>query len=185
MKMILLAALAVPAIGPAAPTDPARAERLQAIAKERAEQDQRYASDPCLRRRGNAWQQLRWRDCLKFGPRQRMQGVWYDGFEESGFVPNVRTVSLIRDLIKDANPEFDIYLDIDRVAAFRLIKMPQFHICTRAVAIEFIGRRSVEAGAYYTGDSNYVIVVDRVIRGRFFGNVQSNRPGGRDRKCGS
>ena len=178
MKMLAIVAAMVMLGG-----DPPQSS--QTVREMMAAYDASMAKDPCLRREGSAWAQLRWSQCLKFGRPQRMHGVWFWGFEESGFVPNVRRVRLVRNLFdKQGMPEFTTYLEIDLPAALRRIKVPQSHGCTQAIAIDFIGRRSVKRGAYYTGTNDAVIVVDRVIGGRFLGVVKSvGPPGWEKRKC--
>ena len=79
------------------------------IERFQAEQEKRMEANPCLRREGEAWAHVGWRNCLKFKPAERMHGVWYLGFEESGFVPNVDTVPLTRDLLKGESKEFQTF----------------------------------------------------------------------------
>ena len=122
-------------------------------------------------------------ECTGMGPTQQMHGVWYTGFEESGFVPNVGSVPLVREIsVHIHNPEFDTLLEIDANAALRRIGQPSTDPCTRAVAIEFIGRRSVKPGPYYASDDGHAVVVDRLLSARLIGKVR-DRVNGRDRRC--
>jgi hypothetical protein len=61
--------------------------------------------------------------------------------------------------------------------------LPEGDRCTRAVAIEFIGRRSAERGAYYAGDDGEVIVVDRLLGGRLIGKIRTRGLPGYDGWC--
>lgn len=180
MKLIMLALLsALTAAGPIL-SDPGRDERLKAIARERAEQDQRNASDPCLRRDGDSWEILRWRDCLKLGPATRMRGVWYYGFEESGFVPNVRTVPLSRRMHVKWR-ELDTVLDVDLEQAMRVRRVKLGLPCTTAIAIDFIGREAtIPAEGGVLPRAKRVIAVDRVLDARLVGIVRTI---GRPRQC--
>ena len=180
MKVVLAVLLLSNALADAKPVDPGRDVRLETIAKERAEEDRRNAADPCLRRDGNDWILLRWRDCLKFSPPRRMQGVWYYGFEETGFVPNVRTVSLVRrPHVKW--PELDTVLDVDLAQVMKARRIKLGLPCTTAIAIDFVGRDAVmPVGGVAQPRAKRIIAVDRVVDARLVGIVRTD---GRPRRC--
>lgn len=158
----------------------AKAEpQLNEIQRAQAEFERQLEKNPCVRRNGNVWESLRYRDCLEFLPAERMHGVWFYGFEESGFIPNVDKVELTRDLMGGNNPEFEILLEIDRSQAIRDFGVPPIkNGCTQAIAVEFIGRRSAKSGPYYTGPKDDVIAVDRLLSARPLGIVSSKFPNG-------
>lgn len=160
--------------------DPGREARLATIAKERAQEDRRYAADPCLRREGDDWTILRWRDCLKLGPAKRMRGVWYYGFEESGFIPNVRTVSLVR-RAHVRWPELATVLDVDLVQVMQARRIKLGLPCTTAISIEFVGREAVlPVGGVVQPTAKKIIAVDRVVDARLVGIVRTI---GRPKRC--
>ena len=121
------------------------------IERFQAEQEKRMEANPCLRREGEAWAHVGWRNCLKFKPAERMHGVWYLGFEESGFVPNVDTVPVTRDLLKRESREFQTFLEVVSFQVLKQLGLPEGDGCTRAIAIEFIGRKSAGPGKETTG----------------------------------
>lgn len=180
MKLGVVAMLVLLAQAGSAPSDPGQAARIKALAEERAAEDRRRASDPCLRRDGDDWTLLRWRDCLKLGPATRMHGVWYYGFEESGFVPNVRTVPLSRRMnVKWRALDTVLDVDVEQVMRVRRIKLGL--PCTTAIAINFIGREAViPAEGVVLPTAKRVIAVDRVLDARLVGIV---RTVGRPRQC--
>ena len=180
MNLGIVAILALFAQGGPAPSDPGRAARIKALAEERAAEDRRNASDPCLRRDGDDWTIIRWRDCLKLGPATRMRGVWYYGFEESGFVPNVRTVPLSRRMHVKWR-ELDTVLDVDLEQVMQIRRVKLGLPCTTAIAIDFIGREAViPAEGVVLPRAKRVIAVDRVLDARLVGIV---RTVGRPRQC--
>ena len=120
--------------------------------------------------------------CVEMGPQKRMHGVWYTGFEESGFVPDVRTVPLERTLDGET-PEYRTMLENDAVEALRELGLPEEDRCIRAVAIEFLGRRSVKPGPYYVGPDDELIAVDRLLGGRLIGRVRTRGLPGYDEQC--
>jgi hypothetical protein len=137
----------------------------------------------CYRREGDFKVHVGWRNCLDFEAPKRMHGVWYNGFEESGFVPNVNTVSLDRDVVKDRHrPEFDTFLDTGDLD-IRKFGIPPYRHCTQAIAIDFVGRRSQKRGPYYTGTDNHVVAVDKLLSARLIGEVHDRLPN-RPRRCG-
>jgi hypothetical protein len=133
----------------------------------------RRSTDPCTIDEGDGLRSRRYRDCLDLLPQERMHGIWYFGFEESGFVANATSAPRVRVIGRHGNPEFDTFLELDEDAVWRLLGGPLDHIQTRAIALDFIGRRSRRAGAYYTGEGNHVVVVDRLISARMVGEVES------------
>lgn len=48
----------------------------------------------------------------------------------------------------------------------------------RAVAIEFIGRRSAKPGIYYTGENDNVVAVDKLLEAKLLGKVRTIYQGG-------
>ena len=179
MKGTLAALILLSPVGATSP-DPGREERLKLIANERAEQDRINANDPCQRRDGDRWEILRWRDCLKLGPPKRMRGVWYYGFEETGFMPDVRTVSLMRrPHIKW--PELETVLDVDLMQVMQARRIKLGLPCTTAISIDFIGREAVlPKGGVVQPRATRIIAVDRVLDARLVGIVQTI---GRPKQC--
>lgn len=141
----------------------------------------RRSMDPCVIQEGHQLTMRPYRDCLQLLPGARMRGVWFTGFEESGFIADVDSVPPEREIGPGANREFETFLEIDAAAALRRIGQPAMTRCTRAVAIEFIGRRSREPGPYYAGLRDHVVVVDRLLSARLLGTVATrNLPGYED-----
>ena len=136
--------------------------------------DEEYAKDPCLKKRDGYWEHVGWRNCLQFGPAQRMHGVWYTGIEESGFVPDVRVVPLVRDIDED-NPEFDTVLDMSslRAEVMRLPGQPRRDHCTRAYRVEFVGRRAVRAVPSIVKPDRQVVVADRLLSAVYLGRIST------------
>lgn len=104
-----------------------------------------------------------------------MHGVWYDGFEERGFVPNVSSVPRYRVIDeRSLNPEFDRELNMDADEARRRLqyKLADHLPETVAIAITFIGRRTAP---YRTpsGSLYQTILVDAVLSGRVLGPVET------------
>ncbi|HST37111.1 MAG TPA: hypothetical protein VLK25_10845 [Allosphingosinicella sp.] len=115
------------------------------------------------------------RDCIGPYPAQVMHGVWYDGFEESGFVPNVSSVPLYRVIGQDSvNPEFDTELHMEVHEARRRIRIrpDEYAPETVAIAITFVGRRTRPYRTPY-GRQYQRIVVDAVLSGRVIGPVMT------------
>ena len=180
MNLNLFAMLILLVQAGAAPSDPSQAARVKALAEERDAEDRRNEADPCLRRDGDSWELLRWRECLKLGPAMRMRGVWYYGFEESGFVPNVQTVPLLRRMHVKWR-ELDTVLDVDLEQVTRVRRVKLGLPCTTAITIDFIGREAVlPEGSSVQPTANRIIAVDRVLDARLVGIV---RTVGRPRQC--
>lgn len=158
--MMILPTLAVSLFGfAAAAQQPSQAYRELVEGTELA-----AANDPCQRRTADGWEVLRWRDCLPFGPPLRMQGVWYYGFEESGFLPGVRSVPLVRRLGQGQWRSRFIHLDVDLEQVMSRKRIRLGLPCTTAIAIEFVGRRAVLPNSLQVRPTaEEVIVVDRVI----------------------
>ena len=131
-----------------------------------ASREKQMGSDPCWRRDGASWRHVGWRNCLLFPPPQRMRGVWVQDFEESSFIPRTQTIPA-----PDNRVRFRVYLEVDPKAVERLTQTLMDMKQPRAVALEFIGRRSKEAGEYYTGSDDYVVLVDRLISARYLGRA--------------
>lgn len=177
-RLILALLLLAGCSGTAREDPPARTKTAYQRALERidAAEAARLEANPCLRRVinsfGGGWQSLRLRDCEEFLPAEVMRGVWFRGFEESGFIPNVDSVALHREMsAHSANPEFNIFLDIDDDKAYRRMGVNRCGGTTCAYAITFVGRRTRHAGAYYSGEGNHVVVVDALLSGRLLGRV--------------
>ncbi|MES2904047.1 MAG: hypothetical protein V4696_07665 [Pseudomonadota bacterium] len=132
------------------------------------------ANDPCQRRTADGWETLSWRDCLPFGPPQRMHGVGYYGFEESGFVPDVRSVPLVRRLGQGPWRSGLIQLDVGIEQVMSRKRIALGLPCTTAIAIEFVGRRAVLPDSLQVRPTaEEVIVVDRVIDVKRVGIVRT------------
>ena len=130
------------------------------IAESKASMDR----DPCLRREGDVYVQRRVADCIELLPPVRMSGVWVLGFEESSFIPGASAVPAPSDRIR-----FRIFLEADRPLSERLSQRWDSTPAAASLAIEFIGRRSKHPGAYYTGEGDHVVVLDRLISVRYLG----------------
>jgi hypothetical protein len=156
------------------PSDPRKQPLLPRAAGDEANED--FGS--CIQRNKRAW-----RKCAEFEAPRRMRGVWYTGFEESGFVPNVDRVPMRRDVLKDPTPEFHTTLlanddpmleSISRRATGRAM----------VVAIDFVGGRSIEVTKIPNGGKYSMVIVDRVRSARVLGEVQSClKLPGRTEKC--
>jgi hypothetical protein len=135
--------------------------------------DEDYSKDPCLKKRDGYWEHVGWRNCLQFRPAERMHGVWYTGIEESGFVQNVGSAPLVRD-IEENNPEFDTFLDMSslRAEVMQLPGQPRRDHCTRAYRVEFIGRRAVTPVSSIVGDTQ-VIAADRLLSAKYLGRIRT------------
>lgn len=162
---------------PASEAVPAMNEQQRLDARLQAETRARAEADPCLWRRirfgHEEWAHFGYRNCLDLLPARVMRGVWFMGFEESGFIPDVDSVPLHRVIGGNSeNPEFDIVLDIDEVEALRRMGRSGCR-GTCAYAIKFIGRRSRHPGNYYSGEGNHVVVVDALLTGRLLGRVMT------------
>jgi hypothetical protein len=95
-----------------------------------------------------------------------MRGVWVQDFEEASFIAGTQTIPS-----PDNRVRFRMYLEVDPKAVERLTQTTMDMKQPRAVALDFIGRRSKEAGPYYTGSNDYVVVVDRLISARYLGRA--------------
>jgi hypothetical protein len=134
----------------------------------------RHSMDPCVIDEGDAISSRRYRDCLDLLPQERMRGIWYSGFEESGFVRGATSAPAVRVIGRDSrNPEFETFLELDEDAVWRRLGIPQDHMETHAIALDFLGRRSRHAGAYYASEHGHVVVLDRLISARLLGPVES------------
>jgi hypothetical protein len=126
--------------------------------------------------------------CLVMGPPMEMKGVWHTGSEESGFVPNVDSVSLIRerpDKLENVGPEWKTVLEShDSTALLHQLGLVQSDPCPRAIEIKFIGRRAaVPFAKSEFGDE--VVVVDKLQSGRLIGRVRTHGLAGYDQECAS
>lgn len=150
-----------------------------AIEQMRATYDAQIDADPCAQRSIDRLghrtisviRSFRPRDCMDFLPAEVMRGVWFHGFEESGFVPDVDHVPLRRVLRSGTrNPESETFLDIDAEEALRRLGGSECR-GTCAYAITFVGRRTRDAGNYYSGEGTHVVAVNAVLTGRLLGRV--------------
>ena len=120
--------------------------------------------------------------CVELGPLKRMKGVWFTGFEESGFIPNADSVSLVR-TADSVGAEFRTALELDASPVMKRLGLPTQDRCTRAVAIDFVGREAIERGPYYTGNNDHLVVVNRLIGARYLGRVRTVGLPGYDLQC--
>lgn len=107
--------------------------------------------------------------CLTFLPPQRMQGVWLSGFERSSFLAGTKGVPdganrydnrIWFTFASGAHPDPALRAEMDRIGG------------TVAVAIEFDGRRSRDAGQYgHNGVADHVVVVDRIVSTQILGRL--------------
>ncbi|MBV9882588.1 MAG: hypothetical protein JO276_06225 [Sphingomonadaceae bacterium] len=163
--------------------EPPPASNLEAA--ERA----RIDADPCARR--ESWHGIEsvamrpFNECLDLLPAEVMHGVWFTGFEESGYVDGVDTVALRREIdSRSRNPEFETWLDIDDRAALSRLGLPRRSLRSRAIAIMFVGRRQ-RTPPQPDADGHAplaVVVVDAVLSGRLLGYV-TTRICVHDRPC--
>jgi hypothetical protein len=172
-RLPLLAGLALlVACGQPAPTTNAVAQELQ-LADRTA--GVRSSMNPCIIDEGDNRRFRHYRDCVDLLPQERMQGVWYQGFDESGFVPNATTAPAGRIMgIHWVNPEFHTFLEADREAEPHLPPPARFDSMTNAWLIDFVGRRAKHPGHYYAGqwgDDHNLVVLDRLISIRLLGPV--------------
>ena len=110
---------------------------------------------------------------MTFLPAKVMRGVWFHGYEESGFIPGVDRVPLHRLIGSDTrNPEFETFLDIDAEEALRRMGGS---VCrgTCAYAITFVGRRTRETQTHYIGEDTRVVAVNALLTGRLLGRVMT------------
>ena len=98
-------------------------------------------------------------------------------------MPNVDTVPLTRDLLKGESKEFQTFLEVDSIQVLKQLGLPEGDGCTRAIAIEFIGRKSAGPGKETTGFDNGVVTVDRLLGGHLVGKIRSRGLPGDDGQC--
>lgn len=116
--------------------------------------------------------------CLEYGRKERISGVWYLGFEDSSFAKDVRTVPLVRD-ITERRPEFDVWLKLTDEAWDDIEgDIPERKLgCTRAIYLQFDGRRAIRRIPPPLRSDVEVILIERVIRSTFVGYVTTMREG--------
>ena len=103
-----------------------------------------------------------------------MRGVWYYGFEESGFIPGVRSVPLVRRFGHGGWRSQRVYLDVDIKQVMGLKRLELGLPCTTAIAIEFVGRRAVMPDSLQVRPTaDEIITVDRVISAKRVGIIRT------------
>ena len=122
--------------------------------------------------------------CLEYGRRERFKGVWYLGFEESGFDKGARHARLARDLERDDNPEFGIWLTSTDLADLTKFDIPEDKAgCARAIHVDFEGRRAVRRVPPPMQRKVAVISIEHVSDAKFIGFVATTRGGKPYRDC--
>ena len=122
-------------------------------------------------------------DCLEFGERRIVKGVWYNGFEESGFVEGVRTVPLTR-VIGAGDPSFATHLHVPRGSIYRAMGSPPIRNgCTMAIYVEFLGRKAVRRIPAPVEGEEPVFKVERVLKTQYLGRISSYHDGELKRDC--
>jgi len=140
--------------------EPSSAEMLR-------REEPQLASDPCIRRKGDVRVHIAWRNCLEFLPPQRMHGIWVMGFEESSFIPRATVIPRANNRVR-----YRVFLEVEPKTLERLSEAGVGDMTeAQAYAVEFIGRRSLHAGLYYTGEGDHVVVMDRLISARHLGRA--------------
>lgn len=107
--------------------------------------------------------------CIALSPTERMRGVWLSGFERSSFLAGAEAVpngpdrygnAVWVDFAPDATVDPTLRAEMDRMGG------------TVAVAIEFDGRRSRDAGRYgHMGVADHVVVIDRIRSAHILGRI--------------
>ncbi|MES2119230.1 MAG: hypothetical protein V4513_01470 [Pseudomonadota bacterium] len=116
--------------------------------------------------------------CPNYGPQQRIRGIWYTGFEESGFVANATSARLSRE-IGEHGPDREGYLIFEGDEAVKA--GVRYKGCTQAIALEFIGRESFSPWEH---DPKFtVFIVDRLLSSRPLGKVRTLGLKGYDKEC--
>lgn len=169
--LLLAGLLLVAGCGQPSPTMNALEREMQLA---RATARVRRSMDPCLIGKGAMEPPRPLRDCLPLQPQERMQGVWYSGFEETSFVADATGVPARR-IITRASVEAEArhYVElivppaeVDRIPGdFRSVPG------TRAVLISFLGRRAPPERSADGRAMNQVIVVDRLLSVRVLGGA--------------
>ena len=156
-------------------------EEVQRQARDQRQADEENSKNPCLRKREGYWEHIGYRNCLEFGPKQNMRGVWYVGIEESGFVPNANSVPLVRTIDQVM---LDTFLDADSVEkdVVRLAGRPNRDHCTRVYRLEFIGRRAQHPIESFWGKETQIIVADQIVSARYLGRIKTIG-GSYEREC--
>lgn len=124
-------------------------------------------------------------DCQEYGERRLIKGVWYNGFEESGFIEGVRTVPLTRE-IGASDRSFGTHLHVPRGPIHRAMGSPPMRDgCTMAIYVEFIGRKAVRRiPAPIAGEEPH-FTVERVLKSQYLGRVSSYHDGKLTKDCPS
>ena len=172
---LLLAVLPTMAACEPAPEAPA----LNSQQRADAEGDAYYAADPCgwLERTPQGFRVAHFAppgDCMAMEPAEVMHGIWYDGFEERGFVPNATTAPARRIIGgRSANAEFDTDFWLDRREADRVPRDARSGTATRAILVTFVGRRAKPDRNRDGSPALPLIVVDRLLTWRELGTIET------------
>lgn len=122
-------------------------------------------------------------DCREFGPKHVFKGVWFDGFEESGFIEGVKTVPLIRDL-DGGHGSFATNLFVPAGRINQSIRRPPIRNgCTMAIYVEFVGRKAVRRIPREIEGEEPLFKVERVLASHYLGRVSSTLGGKMERDC--
>lgn len=174
IRLLPAVLLAMVACGPAR-----EAPALNAQQRVDAEEKAYYAADPCgwLETTGRGFRVAHFAppgDCMAMEPAEVMRGIWYDGFEERGFVRNATTAPAQRVIGgRSVNAEFDTNFWLDRREAERVPRDARSGPGTRTVLVTFVGRR---AKPYRNRDGSPalpLIVVDRLLTWRELGTIET------------
>lgn len=121
-------------------------------------------------------------ECKEFEPQRVIRGVWYDGFEEAGFVEGVPTVPLVR-TIEGHDISFRERLNMPD-AINRSIRRPSIRGgCTRAIYLEFVGRKAVRTIPHELDGDEPVYKVERVLKSEYLGWITSYHHGEKLHDC--
>ena len=122
-------------------------------------------------------------ECVEYGERRLVKGVWYNGFEESGFVEGVRTAPLTRE-IGARDPSFQAHLYVPRGAVYRAMGSPPIRDgCTMAIYVEFLGRKAIRRIPAPVEGEEPFFKVERVLKSQYLGRVSSYHDGELERDC--
>jgi hypothetical protein len=110
--------------------------------------------------------------CASLRPEERMQGVWATAPETSGFVPGAAVMPNCADFAWDRvlfEPRPGAALHPAVQDERNQIEMPV------AIAVEFIGRRSLGVGRFGMGPAHQFVVADRFVSARCSARSRTDR----------